>query len=148
MTSDQLIDDMACGCLMGRARLVSRVVTGIYEEELRPLGIKASQLNLLVVMAQSGPIRRADIGRLLHLDSSTLTRNLRVMAANGWIEETADGSDGRGLPLQVTAKGRSLLRKVGPGWERAQSRAAHLLGGEGKVNLMRLSAKLLGAGAG
>ncbi|HUZ90512.1 MAG TPA: MarR family winged helix-turn-helix transcriptional regulator [Methylocella sp.] len=143
MPQQDVVDQIARGCLMGRARLLTRVLTGIYDDALRPFGIKASQLNLLVVVAQEGPIRRMEIGKLIHLDPSTLTRNLQVMLANGWIEEIMDSEDGRGLPLQVTVQGRMLLQKLGPAWKGAQRTARKLLGEEGATLLLDVSAGLL-----
>jgi DNA-binding MarR family transcriptional regulator len=142
----RIIDDMACNCLMGRARLVARVITNIYDELLLPFGLKASQLNLLVVVAQEGPVRRANIGRLLHLDRSTLTRNLQVMINNDWIAEVQDHSDARGLPLRVTSKGAALLTEVAAAWRKAQRRAEALLGEHGVSVLKNVSGNLLGAG--
>jgi DNA-binding MarR family transcriptional regulator len=139
--------EMADSCLMMRARLVARAVTAIYDEELRPFGVQASQLNLLTFVALAGPIRRSDLGRSLHLDSSTLTRNLRVMAANGWIEEVKHGSDGRGLPVRVSRKGEALIAKVAPAWRSAQRQAGTLLGVDGSDSLMQVAGELLGAGA-
>ena len=144
MTENRLADEMACNCLMGRARLLARVVTGIYEEQLRPFGLKASQLNLLVVVAQAGPVRRSDIGRVIHLDASTLTRNLAVMLTNGWIEEVQDHADGRGLPLQLTKSGQALLAEIAPVWRKAQQRAQEVLGANGTSVLMDVSNGLLG----
>ena len=146
MSDKRIIDDMACNCLMGRARLVARVITGIYDELLHPFGLKASQLNLLVVVAQEGPVRRADIGRILHLDRSTLTRNLQVMLNNDWVAEVQDHSDARGLPLKVTKKGAALLAEVAPAWKKAQRRAEELLGEHGTSVLKIVSGGLLGAG--
>ena len=144
MNENRLADEMACNCLMGRARLLARVVTGIYEEQLRPFGLKASQLNLLVVVAQAGPVRRSDIGRVIHLDASTLTRNLAVMLTNGWIEEVQDHADGRGLPLQLTKSGQALLAEIAPVWRKAQQRAQEVLGANGSSVLMDVSNGLLG----
>jgi DNA-binding MarR family transcriptional regulator len=144
MNENRLADEMACNCLMGRARLLARVVTGIYEEQLRPFGLKASQLNLLVVVAQAGPVRRSDIGRVIHLDASTLTRNLAVMLTNGWIEEVQDHADGRGLPLQLTKSGQALLAEIAPVWRKAQQRAQEVLGANGTSVLMDVSNGLLG----
>lgn len=148
VSQERVINEMACGCLMGRVRLLTRVLTGLYDEELRPAGIKATQLNLLVVVAQLGPVRRIDIGRMIHLDPSTLTRNLQVMLANGWIEEVVGGEDGRGLPLQATKRGRALLEKASPGWKRAQAKAQRLLGADGAALLRNLSSELFGTGPG
>jgi DNA-binding MarR family transcriptional regulator len=145
MTQDKgIIDHMACECLLGRARVLNRVLTGIYDDELRPFGLKATQLNLLVVVAKVGPIRRIDIGKLLHLDPSTLTRNLKVMLTNGWIEEIADGEDGRGLPLQATAQGRDLLNRIGPAWRKAQDRTQKLIGDDGARLLLKLAGNVIG----
>lgn len=144
MARKSVISDMASGCLMGRARLLTRVLTGIYDDELRPFGLKATQLNLLVVVAQLGPVRRIEIGRMIHLDPSTLTRNLQVMLSNGWIEEVANDEDGRGLPLQATQRGKALLESVSPAWSRAQRKAEKLLGTEGTTLLRKLSSELFG----
>jgi DNA-binding MarR family transcriptional regulator len=134
---------MAGACLMGRVRILSRVLTGLYDEELRPFGIKGSQLNLLVVIAKQGPIRRIDIGSLIQLEPSTLTRNLQVMLKNRWVEEVDDGQDARGLPLVATTAGKNLLDRVGPAWLRAQQQAHRLLGTEGSALVLNVSNGLM-----
>ena len=134
------IDQIACECLLSRARKLDRVLTGIYDAELRPFGLKASQLNLLVLVAKAGPIRRIEIAKSLHLDPSTLTRNLKIMLTNGWIKEIADGEDGRGLPVQVTVQGRELLNQIGPSWRKAQTRTQKLIGDDGAALLRKLAA--------
>jgi DNA-binding MarR family transcriptional regulator len=139
VTTSRLADEMGRSCLNLRARIVSRVITGIYDDELRPFGIQASQLNLLVTVAGMGPVRRTDVGRYMHLDASTLTRNLRVMETNGWIEETADSSDRRGAPVRITSRGVALVAKVAPAWRNAQRKASKLLGENGTAALMELA---------
>ena len=127
---------------MGRVRVLSRVLTGLYEEELRPFGIKGSQLNLLVVIAKQGPIRRIDIGNLIQLEPSTLTRNLQIMLKNRWVEEVDDGEDARGLPLVATGTGKALLSRISPAWQRAQRRAHELLGADGAAQVLKVSSSL------
>ena len=135
-----IIDRIAHECLLMRVRKLDRVLTSIYDAELRPFGLKASQTNVLVLIAKAGPIRRIEIGKRLHLDPSTLTRNLKIMLINGWIQEIADGEDGRGLPVQVTAQGRDLLNQIGPSWRKAQTRTQKLIGDEGAALLRKLAA--------
>ena len=60
------------------------------------------------------------------------------MLDNRWVEELADGKDGRGLPLQVTATGAELLRALEPAWRRAQERAVQMVGDEGKSAVLGL----------
>jgi DNA-binding MarR family transcriptional regulator len=76
-------------------------------------------------------VRRIELGRLLSIDPSTLTRNLAVMLKHGWIEEVPDDGDQRGAPIQTTAIGRKLLERSAPAWHRAQARAKKMLGSNG-----------------
>lgn len=145
MNQSKSVNEMACDCLMGRARMLSRVLTGIYDEELRPFGIKATQLNLLIVIAERGPVRRTDIGSMIQLEPSTLTRNLQVMLKNRWVEEVDNGEDGRGLPLSATDAGRALLERVTPAWRRAQGKAHRLLGADGAALMLKISRVVMSA---
>lgn len=129
---------MGDACLSSRARVLSRIVTGIYDAELGQVGIKASQLNLLVAIANAGPVRRTELSQILHLDSSTLTRNLRVMETNRWIAAAVDESDGRGRPVHIAPAGEKILEKAAPAWRTAQRRAAKALGADGKASLLQL----------
>jgi DNA-binding MarR family transcriptional regulator len=134
-SAQAVADEIASECVMTRWRMTNRVLAAVYDEELRPFGLKSSQLSLLVAVTKAGPVRRIELGRLLSLDPSTLTRNLAVMIKHGWIEEVPDDSDQRGAPLATTAVGRKLLEKIAPAWRRAQARAKKMLGSSG-VNLI------------
>jgi DNA-binding MarR family transcriptional regulator len=132
-------DQIAGECVMTRWRMMNRVLTAIYDEELRPFHLKSSQLSLLVALTKAGPVRRIELGRFLSLDPSTLTRNLQVMLKNGWIREVPDGGDQRGAPLEVTPKGRKLLESAGPAWQGAQARAKKMLGAAAVELVMSMS---------
>ncbi len=121
------IDDVAAECIAVRLRMLNRVVTNIYDEALRPLGVKVSQMNILVATAKLGPVRPAEMCEQLHLDVSTLSRNVERMKARGWIEIVPD-EDGRAQPFQLTPEGKSLLQKALPAWTQAQEKAKTLLG--------------------
>jgi DNA-binding MarR family transcriptional regulator len=133
-----IIDQISSECLLGHWRRVNRVLSGIYEAEMRDWGLKSSQLNLLVAVAKAGPVRRIDLGKRLHLDPSTLTRNLKVLLRQGWIEERPDEEDQRSARLKITPKGRKLLDNIAPAWKRAQARARQILGSEGAALVLGL----------
>lgn len=137
MAKSKIVDEIASKCLVRRVRTLNRVLTNIYDEELRPFGLKSSQLNLLVVIAKRGPVRRIDIGKVIALDPSTLTRNLSVMQANGWIEDVLEGTDGRGNPVRLTAKGLKLIERIAPAWRKAQARTSKFLGKDGSEFLVK-----------
>jgi DNA-binding MarR family transcriptional regulator len=126
-----IADQIAAECVMTRWRMTNRILAAIYDEQLRPFGVKSSQLGLLVAVTKAGPVRRIDLGRYLSLDPSTLTRNLQVMLKHGWIEEVPDDVDQRGALLQATARGRKLLERIAPAWKRAQVKARRMLGDKG-----------------
>ncbi len=116
-------------CLAGRLRILNRVVTNLYDEALRPLGVKTSQLNILVAAGKLGLARPAEICERLHLDTSTLSRNVERMKSNGWFEVVGD-VDGRAQPFRLTTKGHKLVEKAKPRWEKAQKQVRKLLGNE------------------
>ena len=134
-SAQAIANEVARECVMTRWRTTNRVLTAVYDEELRPFGLKSTQHSLLVGVTKAGPVRRIELGRLLSIDPSTLTRNLAVMLKHGWIEEVPDDADQRGAPVQTTAMGRKLLERSGPAWHRAQARAKKMLGSAG-VNLL------------
>ena len=120
-------DTIAQECLAVRMRMLNRVITNVYDDALRPLGVKASQLNILVAAKRAGLARPAEICQVLQLDTSTLSRNVERMKARGWLEVVPD-EDARAQPFRLTAKGKRLLERSKPSWEQAQRKAAELLG--------------------
>jgi DNA-binding MarR family transcriptional regulator len=132
------IDTIAKNCIAVRLRLLNRVVTSLYDNALRSLGLKVSQLNILVVTAKLGLARPAQVCDILQLDTSTLSRNVERMRAHGWLEVVPD-KDARAQPFQLTAQGRRLIDKAAPAWEKAQRQAAGLLGKEGMALLEKVS---------
>ena len=122
---------MGNACLLMRSRLISRVITAIHDEALRPLGIGAAQLVLLVVIFRIQPASRSAIGRFHHQDRSTLTRNLQVILSEGWAEEVADAAKGRSRPIALTQAGKDLVVRAAPLWREAQDKTRTLLGEAG-----------------
>src|SRR3982751_6908460 len=112
------VDTIARTCIAVRLRLLNRVVTNLYDEALRPLGLKVSQLNILIVTAKVGLARPAEVCRLLQLDTTTLSRNVERMRAQGWLEVVPD-EDARTQPFRLTPQGKRLIEKAVPAWEEA-----------------------------
>src|ERR1700722_19306440 len=135
------IDTISKTCIAVRLRLLNRVVTNFYDDALRPLGLKVSQLNILIVTAKLGLARPAQVCEFLQLDTSTLSRNVERMRAHGWLEVVPD-EDARTQPFRLTTKGRRLIEKAVPAWEEAQRQANDLLGAEGVAPLHRGAKKL------
>jgi DNA-binding MarR family transcriptional regulator len=134
-----MIVEMANACLLMRTRLLSRLISSIYDQQLRNSKISSSQFALLVAIYQVQPATRAEVGRHLHLDRSTLTRHLKTVLSEGWAEETPYGADGRSRPIVLTETGADLLRNAEPAWRAAQAEARNLLGEDGLTAVMEIA---------
>ncbi len=119
--------EIARECVGARVRMLNRLVSRIYDDQVRPHGLKFSQMNILTVVTLHGPVQPVEVARILSLEKSTLSRNVSLMEANGWLE-TLPGR-GNAQLLRATAQGRRLLKKAAPGWRKAQKRVVSLLGG-------------------
>src|SRR5881275_1612571 len=135
------IDTIARTCIGVRLRLLNRVVTNLYDDALRPLGLKVSQLNILTVTAQLGLARPAQVCDILQLNASTLSRNVKPLQAHGWLEVVPD-EDARAQPFRLTPQGKRLIEKAIPAWKEAQRQATELLGDEGSALLDRAARKV------
>jgi DNA-binding MarR family transcriptional regulator len=135
------IEAMARNCIAVRLRALNRVVTNLYDDALRHLGLKVSQLNILVVTAKLGLAQPAKVCDILQLDASTLSRNVERIRAKGWLE-VVPGEDARTQSFRLTAKGKRLLERAVPAWEKAQSQAMEFLGDDGITLLSKAASKL------
>lgn len=120
-------DTIAAECIAVRLRMLNRVITRMYDDALRPLGLRSTQLNILVATAKLGVARPADLCDRLQIETSTLSRNVDRMKTNGWLE-VVDDVDGRAQPIRLTRKGRGLLERAKPKWDTAQEQVKELLG--------------------
>lgn len=136
------IGEMACDCIGFRMRRLNRVISGYYDEGLRPHQVKLSQVNLLIVIERMQRVRPADLCQYARMDASTLSRNTDRMLERGWIKAVA-GEDGRSHYLAITAEGRKMLKKIYPAWKKSQQKARALLGKELVSQLHNVEEKLL-----
>lgn len=114
-------------CVGMRIRVISRAISRIYDEALRPHGIKTTQLSILAVVSILGQAAPAEVCRILHLEESTLSRNTRRMANKGWLE-IGRAKDRRARLLRLTPEGNQVLIKAFPSWREAQEKVLAMLG--------------------
>jgi len=115
-------------CLAYRARRLSREITRLYNDHLRPVELNVTEMNLLAAIASQDGVQPARLSRGLQMEKSTLSRNLKRLADHGWVEMRPNPED-RGDLVAVTDEGATLLRQAIPAWEEAQRRALNLLNG-------------------
>ena len=123
-------------CLGLRARFLNRVVSRIYDEELRAHDIKVSQFTILVAISMKPSIRAVDLGHLLEIEKSSLSRNLKHMVGEGWVRQKEG--------LEISAAGERVLTKAYPAWNKAQARVKERLGSSGAEGLYDATSSILG----
>ncbi len=125
-------------CIADKLRLLNRIITQLYDGALRPTGMTTSQMNILVVVAKYGEATPLQVGNWLHMEKSTLSRNLRRLQQNGWLR-VLESSKGRTHSLKLTSRGSQALEKGLPLWESAQTEAETILGKAGIKEIMRVA---------
>ena len=130
----EIAENTTAACISTRVRQLSRIITRVYDDALRPLGITASQFTLLTQLAQQDGITAVEIGHTLDIEKSTLSRNLKRLLKDGHI--TMDPPAGRrGRGLHLTPKGESVIQRGFPVWKDAQNRTIRVMGPESRSTL-------------
>lgn len=106
-----------CHCLAARRR--AREITRLYEENLRPHGLRATQFSILAALALKGPTPLGELAEFLGLERTSLTRSANRLVDEGWVTE-AESEDARVRKLTLTLAGRETVESAYPAWKDAQ----------------------------
>jgi DNA-binding MarR family transcriptional regulator len=117
------------GCSNMKLRRLTRLVSRHYDAHLAQCGLKTTQYSLLAIITDRGPLLQGELARLLSLDASTLTRNLRPLLESGLVVVEA-GADARSRQVSATPAGRDLRVQARQHWKRAQLAFNAALGAE------------------
>ncbi len=128
-------------CTCSNLRKAARAVTQMYDEFLRPSGLRSTQFSLLMLIRSQGPIRITDLAEQAVMYRTTLKRNVELLEREGLVRVEA-GEDARVREVRVTAAAEERLAKALPLWRRAQ---AHVTGELGHGRADRLLADLSAA---
>lgn len=130
---------MTVDCLCFRARRVSRALTRLHDDALRPLGIQATQLTLLNAITMHGPdgARMGGLVDVLAMDQTTLSRNLRPLEKAGLVRIERLPADRRVRVARLTPEGERTVEQALPLWNQAHARVVATLGGDAADQLRR-----------
>jgi DNA-binding MarR family transcriptional regulator len=132
--------ELPCACQ--NLRRLSRVVTRIYDQELRRAGLEITQFGVLTALAAMGEANQKRLGAGFAMDSTTLTRTLGLLRKQGWVRARR-GKDRRERLFSLTEAGRQQMAMAQPHWERAERRLRKELGDAGwkkmKVTVSRIT---------
>jgi DNA-binding MarR family transcriptional regulator len=137
-----VVNQLARECLGVRLRMIHWAVSRIYDSAFRPHGLRGGQMIILVGVACVDAVKPSQLCRVLHMEKSTLSRDVEVLRRKGWVEVEPDPK-GRGQILRISPSGAALLEAIMPAWEQAQKQVANLLG-EAGVDVVHQTAQKLG----
>ena len=125
-------------CMCASFRRASRALTQLYDQALRPVGLRATQFTILQALSLAGEVSQGGLAQILAMDSTTLTRTLRIMGREGWIRERR-GEDRRERLLRLAKAGRHQFNRALRSWEKAQAQLGRQLGDKRWHALMKLT---------
>jgi len=128
----------ALPCMCANLRRASRALTQVYDEALRPLGLRTTQFTVLQALSLAGEVSQGTLGDILAMDTTTLTRTLAIMSRHCWIAKRY-GKDRRERRLCLTKSGEAQLDRVTPAWEKLQAKLRRQLGDKRWDNLLQLT---------
>jgi DNA-binding MarR family transcriptional regulator len=131
-------------CACASLRRAARATTHFYEEALRIAGLRVSQFTVMQVLTLVGDVNQGSLGRILAMDSTSLTRTLAILSREGWVTKQR-GEDRREWRLRLTNSGAKKFQMALPYWEDAQTRMRQRLGENRWGELTELTNYVTGA---
>lgn len=105
-------------CMVSNSRMAARAITRRYDAYLRPHGVTATQLSLMGGVRMLPGATVSQLAEARGFERTTLTRNLDKLEEMGLV---ISGAEGRARIVELTPKGKALLRELLPLWRRAQA---------------------------
>jgi DNA-binding MarR family transcriptional regulator len=128
-------------CLCGNVRMAARALTSVYDRFLEPAGLTSSQLAVLWCVLGREPVAMREVGEVLVMDKTTVSRNLAALGGHGLVA-VRPGDDARVKLVVSTAKGRRAFASALPRWKAAQAWVERSVGKEPFAKAVRQSKRL------
>ena len=129
-----------CVCLT--LRMVSRAVTQLYDDVLRPSRLRATQFSILAAIGHRDEANLRQLEGTLAIDQTTLTRSLNLLERDRLIERVSH-PDRRVKVLRLTSRGERALEVARPLWAQAQDKILRELGAKAWGDAQRRLAHVL-----
>jgi DNA-binding MarR family transcriptional regulator len=128
-------------CACANIRRLARLVTRLYDAELRESDLEVTQFGVLSALNSLGNATHSQLARGLGMDSTTMTRVIGVLDRRGWVVRQP-GADRRQRIYAITPAGVGQLDAARPAWRRAQQRVSSLIGPGAIVALADATARI------
>lgn len=135
-------DRLATECVINLIRAESLLAAEL-NNRFRPFGLTGSTFNVLMILdGEAEPLSPHEIGERLLVTRGTVTGLLDTLQRQGLVKRVPHPGDRRMLLIELTDKGRTVLRETWPAHFPAQTEMLSVLSDTEKETLVRLLGKL------
>jgi DNA-binding MarR family transcriptional regulator len=138
---------MRRACTCGSLRKASRRVSQFYDLALAPVGIKSTQFSILSEVERGstrGSVTMCELATAMVMDRSTLGHNLRPLQRDDLVALRLSPLDRRKRYVELTRKGKSVLRRSRRLWGRAEGRFEKIFGRDAAAELRAVLLNIAG----
>jgi len=135
-------EDYPSTMLMRLANAIQQEVSSVY---VREHGLSVSEWRMLARLNAEGSMQLSDFCRETGMDKAYVSRLLRSLQPQGLIAVETDPEHGRRLIVSITAKGRTLAKRILPQARVAQEELLQVLDPAERVALYGAVKKLQAA---
>ncbi len=126
-------------CIGLRLRRLSRIVDSYYRKNLLDYEITENQLTILFLLSETKKVEQGRIGKVLKLERSTVSRNIKLLEKKGLIKRTPEYKP----EIELTTKGKNIALELIPRWEKTMDELIAKLGDNGMQTINKLELKLV-----
>ena len=123
LITNTAISKFSSPCACAAVRRAARLVTQMYDEAMKPAGLRSTQFILLLAISEFKTVNQRDLSSEIDIDFTGLSRGLKILDKSGLIR-SAEGLDKRERHWSLTAKGERKLKETLPLWQEVQTRLA------------------------
>jgi DNA-binding MarR family transcriptional regulator len=105
-------------CLSFKFRKTERVLARQYTQVMAEASLQSTQFTLLTHIKNYGPISIKDLALNVGTDSSTMSRNLKILINEGWVKFMTNQDDARTHLVQISLKGSKKYEEARLLWEK------------------------------
>lgn len=137
-SSDQIDIRHLERCACGNVRKTTRTITQFYDRHIQSTGLRSTQISLLINIYLHENISVGELGAILLMDQTTVTRNIDILRKHGYITITKEEADARKKSIAITDSGVKKIAEAMPLWEQAQAHIEQGLGKERFRDFLRM----------
>ncbi|SDS03529.1 DNA-binding transcriptional regulator, MarR family [Paenibacillaceae bacterium GAS479] len=120
-----MLDTYLKECLYFSVNRLGRIITRMAEDEFAASGLSPTSAFLMMSVFEKEGISQKELGEILHLQPSTVTRLIEKLILKGLITSRVEG---RLSLISATERGKALEERINACWMNLRKRYATVLG--------------------